>query len=65
MLDRRGTRYDERGLASDLLHNRDGALAHERDRHRMALHAPARDAAGGAGGVCSQRESPPVVQPFN
>jgi hypothetical protein len=29
------TRYDERGLARDLLHDRDGALADERDRHRM------------------------------
>jgi hypothetical protein len=38
-------------LARDLLHERDGALAHERDRHRMGAHAVARDAAGGAGGV--------------
>ncbi len=31
--------------------DRDGALAHERDRHRVGAHALARDAAGGAGGV--------------
>jgi hypothetical protein len=28
-----------------------GALAHERDRHRMGTHAVARDAAGGVGGA--------------
>jgi hypothetical protein len=28
-----------------------GALAHERDRHRLGAHALARDAAGGVGGV--------------
>ncbi len=39
------------GLARDVLHHRDGALAHERDGHRMGAHAVARDAAGGVGGV--------------
>jgi hypothetical protein len=39
------------GLAGDLLHDRDGALADERDRHRVGAHAVARDAAGGAGGA--------------
>ena len=39
------------GLASDVLHDRDGALAHERDGHRMGAHAVARDTAGGVGGV--------------
>jgi hypothetical protein len=34
----------------DLLHDWDGALAHERDRHGMGAHAVARDAAGGVGG---------------
>jgi len=29
----------------------DGALADERDRHRMGAHAVARDAAGGVGGT--------------
>jgi hypothetical protein len=43
------TRYGERG--GDLLHDRDGALADERNGHRMGAHAVARDAAGGAGGV--------------
>jgi hypothetical protein len=44
------TRYDSR-LARDVLHDRDGALADERDRHRMGAHAVARDAAGGVGDV--------------
>ena len=39
------------GLARDLLHDWDGALAHERDGHRMGAHAVARDAAGGVGGA--------------
>jgi hypothetical protein len=38
-------------LARDVLHDRDGALAHERDRHGMGAHAVARDAAGGVGGA--------------
>jgi hypothetical protein len=33
------------------LHDRDGTLADERDRHRVGAHALARDAAGGVGGV--------------
>ena len=45
------TRYEERGLARDLLHDRDGALADERDRHRVGAHAVAADAARGVGGV--------------
>jgi len=32
---------------SDLLHDRNGALADERDRHRVGAHAVARGAAGG------------------
>jgi hypothetical protein len=43
--------YDERCWQSDLLHDRDGALAHERHRHRVGTDAVARDAAGGVGGV--------------
>jgi len=39
------------GLARDLLHDRHGALADERDRHRVGAHAVARDAAGGVGGA--------------
>ena len=39
------TRQRRARLARDLLHDRDGALAHERDRHRMGAHAMARDAA--------------------
>jgi hypothetical protein len=35
------------GLARDVLHDRDGALADERDRNRMGADARARDAAGG------------------
>jgi len=32
-------------------HDRHGALAHERDGHRVGAHAVARDAAGGVGGA--------------
>jgi hypothetical protein len=39
------------GLARDVLRDRGGALADERDGHRMGAHALARDAAGGVGGV--------------
>src|SRR5437867_4184149 len=35
------------GLAGDVLHDWDGALADQRDRHRLGAHAVARDAAGG------------------
>ena len=34
-----------------LAHNEAGALAHERDRHRVGAHALARDAAGGVARV--------------
>jgi hypothetical protein len=43
------TRYDERGWASYLLHDRDGALAHERDGNGVGENALARDAAGRRG----------------
>ena len=36
-------------LARDLLHDRHGTLANERDGHRVGAHAVARDAAGGVG----------------
>jgi hypothetical protein len=49
--DLRLTRYDKGSLARDVLHDRDGALANERDGHGMGAHAVARDAAGGVGGV--------------
>ena len=50
--------HEERreGRARDVLHNGDGALADERDRHRMGAHAVARDAAGGVGGVDESRK---------
>jgi hypothetical protein len=38
-------------LARDVLHDREGTLADERNRHRVGAHALARDAAGGVGGV--------------
>ena len=38
-------------LAGDVLHDRDGALDHERDRIGVGAHAVARDAAGGVRGV--------------
>jgi hypothetical protein len=44
------TQYGAR-LAGDVLHHGHGALANERDRHRMGAHAVARDAAGGVGSV--------------
>jgi hypothetical protein len=37
-----------------LRHDRHGALADERDGHRVGAHAVARDAAGGVGGVEGQ-----------
>jgi hypothetical protein len=37
-------------LARDILHDRHGALADERDRHWMGAHAVACDAAGGVAG---------------
>src|SRR5262245_28596518 len=43
------TRYDERGLARYVLHDRHGALTHEGDGHYLGAHALARDAAGGVG----------------
>ena len=38
------------GLASHLLHGRDGALAHERDGHGVGANAVARRPGGGVGG---------------
>src|SRR5207245_1933182 len=43
------------GMARDVLHNRDGALADERDRDRMGAHAVARDAARGVGRAQASR----------
>jgi hypothetical protein len=37
-------------MARDLLHDRDGTFADERNGHRMGAHAVARGAARGAGG---------------
>ena len=47
-------------MACDLLHDRHGALADERDRHRMGAHALARDATGGVGGISPTRRAGPV-----
>src|SRR5215813_5483001 len=44
------TEYDERGWRADVPHHRHGALADERDGHRVGAQAVARDAAGGVGG---------------
>jgi hypothetical protein len=38
-------------MAGDLLHDLDGALAYERDRHGMGAHAVACDEEGGVGGT--------------
>jgi hypothetical protein len=35
----------------DVLHDPHGALANQRDRHRVGAHAVAGDAAGGVGGI--------------
>src|SRR5262249_20282647 len=40
-------------LAGDVLHDRDGALAHERHWNRVGADTVARDAAGGLGGAPS------------
>jgi hypothetical protein len=42
-------------LTGDLLHDLDGALAHERHWVSVVAHAVARDAAGGVGGVETRR----------
>jgi hypothetical protein len=41
-------RYDDKGWRATF-YTRDGALADERDRHRVGTHAVARDAASGVG----------------
>lgn len=51
------TRHDERGLARDVLHERDGTLADERDGHRVGAHALARDATGGVGCTHAERSA--------
>src|SRR5262245_49845905 len=45
------TRYDDRGLAGDGLHGRNGALADQCDGHRVGTHAVECDAAGGVGAL--------------
>ena len=54
------TRLRRARLAGDVLPGRDGALAKERDRHRVGQHAVARDAAGGVGGAGLR--TPPIVR---
>ena len=44
------TQYDDRGWRATFYTTGDGALAHERDRHRVGAHAVACDAAGRVGG---------------
>ena len=44
------TQYDDRRLARDVLHDRDGALADERDGHGMGAHAVAQDHSGAPAG---------------
>src|SRR4029453_1030484 len=46
-----GGLVDAASSLRDVPPNRDGALAHERDRHRMGAHAVVCDAAGGVGGA--------------
>jgi hypothetical protein len=50
-------------LARDVLHDRDGALADERDWHRVGADALARDAAGGVGGAQEGRDELTVRGP--
>jgi hypothetical protein len=45
------TRYDEKGWRATFYTTRDGALAHECDRHRMGAHAAASRAECGVGGA--------------
>ena len=54
------TQYDERGWESYFLHHRHGALADQRDRHRVGAHAVAHDAAGRVEG--GKARKPPIVQ---
>src|SRR5262245_3123310 len=44
------TQCDERGWPRDVLHDRAGALADERDRHRVGPYTVVRDTASGVGG---------------
>src|SRR5438105_1622720 len=50
------------GLAGDLLHDGDGALANERDGHRVGTNAMARDAVGGVGGADEGRGGQPMTK---
>ena len=52
------TQYDERGWRATFYTTGYGALAHERDGHRVGAHTVARDAAGGVGGA---EESEPLI----
>ena len=52
-------------LARDVLHDRDGALAHERDGHRVGAHGLARDAASGVAGVQEGRGGPQMIRKLN
>ena len=45
--------------------SRPAALAHERNRHRVGVHAVARDAAGGVGGVDQARGGQPMTNLCN
>jgi hypothetical protein len=51
--------HEERreGRARDVLHNGDGALADERDGHRMGADALARNAAGCVGRALKKSET--------
>jgi len=48
---RRSRRAKTPQVARDVLHDRDGAFADERDRHRVGAHTVARGAAGGVGAL--------------
>jgi len=54
------TQYDERGWRATFYTQGHGALADERDGHRVGAHAVACDAAGGVGGAGPR--TPPIVQ---
>jgi hypothetical protein len=58
------TRYDERGWRATFLYDRHGALAHERDGHRVGAHAVARDAAGGVRGAEKGGDGPGMMGRF-
>ena len=53
----RSMKYSDAPESRDVLHDRYGALADQRDGYRVGAHALARDAAGGVGGAEERRQA--------